>query len=191
MTANEVALLLMAGGQSRRFGDADKLLAPIDGQALALHVAGRLAPMNWGQRIAIAGDALAPGLCALGFAVVTPAAGNGLGDNIALGAERLDSVSAVLIVLADMPFVTAAHVAQMLDAAESQRSVVCTRFGTVTSPPTVIGRDYFPHLRGLSGDDGAKAVVQAAGAEVVAISADEKLGADIDTIADLERWRNG
>lgn len=191
MTPNEVALLLMAGGQSRRFGDADKLLAPIDGQALALHVAGRLAPMNWGQKIAVAGDALAPGLRPLGFAVLTPAAGNGLGDNIALGAERLDGVSAVLIILADMPFVTAGHVTQMLDAADSQRSIVCTRFGAVTSPPTLIGQDYFSHLRSLSGDDGAKAVIRAAGAEVGAISADEKLGADIDTIADLEKWRNG
>ncbi len=183
MRPEDVALLVMAGGRSRRFGPDDKLSADLDGQPLGLHVAIRLAAMGWAQKVAVTRAPLAFAYAALDYDVIEPGPGNGLGDNMALAARGLDA-SAVLILLADMPFVTVAHVTALLEAATSTASVVCTRAGDVRSPPVLLGRDHFADLRGLSGDSGARVIFAKAG-NVADIVAPSRLTADIDTPADL------
>lgn len=189
MAPNEVALLLMAGGRSNRFGDADKLLTELNGQPLGLHAAGCLAPLPWLRKIAVT-RVLHTELQALGYEIVAPAEDNGLGDNISLAARHLPPVT-TLITLADMPFVTVEHIDAMLAAAETERAIVCTRGEHATTPPTLIGRAHFHYLLGLSGDEGARSVVRGAAADLVTIAAEETLIADIDTPADLEKWRGG
>ena len=188
MRCEEVALLVMAGGVSRRFADADKLTVDLHGRPLGLHTPARLAPMPWRQRLAVARPPLAAALTHEGFAVVAPVSGNGLGDNLALGARHVEAASAVLIVLADMPFVTTTHIQAMLRAAAPE-AIVTTRSDAVRSPPVLIGRAYFEALRGLTGDQGARAIFPLAGANVIDIDATADAIADIDTHDDLERWR--
>ncbi len=187
MRPEDVALLIMAGGRSRRFGADDKLSADLDGQPLGLHVAIRLAAMGWAQKVAVARASLASAYAALDYDVIEPRPDNGLGDNLALAARGLDA-GAVLILLADMPFVTVVHVTALLEAATTTASIVCTRTGDVRSPPVLIGRDHFPALRALTGDQGARAIFAAAGNRVEILAAVE-VTADIDTPGDLVHWR--
>ncbi|HVZ30076.1 MAG TPA: nucleotidyltransferase family protein [Asticcacaulis sp.] len=189
MQANEVALLIMAGGHSRRFGSDDKLLADLNGQKLGLRVAARFAELGWAEKLAVARAPLKSEFEALGYATIEPKAGNGLGDNLALGGQGLSDVSAVLVVLADMPFVTENHVAALLAAAGSTADAVCTRAGDVRSPPVLIGRDYFNDLRSLSGDAGARRLLDKAGANLVEIAGAAGIMADVDTVDDYMRWK--
>ena len=187
MRSCDVAILIMAGGQSRRFGAGDKLLAELDGQSLGRHVAARFAGWDWAHKRVVARPPLADANAALGYTVVEPLPGNGLGDNLALGAGDIEA-EAVLVLLADMPFVSKVHVRGLLDAATSTASVVCTRTVEVRSPPVLIGRDHFAGLRALKGDTGARALFAAAGTNLVDIDAPPELTADIDTLDDFDRW---
>jgi len=56
IAAERVAALLLAAGESRRFGAANKLLAELRGQPLVRHIATRLAGLGFGARIAICSD---------------------------------------------------------------------------------------------------------------------------------------
>jgi molybdenum cofactor cytidylyltransferase len=189
MQAKEVAILIMAGGYSRRFGMEDKLTTDFNGLNLGLHTPVRLASLGWGQKLAVARPPLKAALEDLGYKVWEPPLGNGLGDNLAHGAKSLGDVAAVLVVLADMPFVTKAHVEAMLDAARSSESVVCTRSKDVLSPPILMGRDHFPGLLALSGDQGGKALIVTSGADLIEMTVDNKLAADIDTEEDFRTWQ--
>ena len=46
IAAEHVAAVLLAAGESRRFGAANKLLADLRGQPLVLHIAARLARLG-------------------------------------------------------------------------------------------------------------------------------------------------
>jgi len=94
-----------------------------------------------------------------------------------------DGAAAVLIALADMPRVTAAHVYRMLDAADSADAVVASSDGEKPSPPALFGRGRFDFLLTLDGDAGARDLVKA-GRHVVTAPAEL---IDIDTPEDLER----
>ena len=185
MRSCDVAILVMAGGRSRRFGAEDKLLADLDGRSLGLHVAERFAGWDWAQKQAVAQPPLAQAYRDLGYTSVEPGADNGLGDNLALGARDLDA-KAVLILLADMPFVSTTHVRKMLEAASSTAAIVCSRSGDVRSPPVLIGRDHFAALSALTGDTGARALFDD---RLVEIEASSDILADIDTQDDLKSLR--
>ncbi len=123
----------------------------------------------------------------LGYGIVEAKVGNGIGDNIALGAGELGDVAGVLIILADMPVVTDAHVRSVVETATSTASIVCTQIGRKLMPPVLIGHDYFATLRTLSGDQGAKGLFSAAGPNLDHVPAAADMIADIDTRQDYER----
>ncbi len=189
MNPSDVAILVMAGGSSRRFGDDDKLLADLDGEPLGFRAAGRLAQFGWAKKLAVAHPSLAAGFEGLGYQVLPTQSANGLGDNLAVGANALGDVSGVVIILADMPFVTEALVQTILETAGSPSAIVCTQTSRQLMPPALIGRDYFALLRGLSGDQGAKAIFTQAGPHLSYIPAPASMTADIDTLDDYERVR--
>lgn len=185
MQPNEIALLIMAGGVSRRFGEDDKLLSRLNGVSLGLHTAKRLAAMPWAEKRAVAWPSLSVPLASLGFDVFEPRLGNGLGDNIALGAKGLGNVKGVVIALADMPFVPSSHFQRILDAANSSQSVVWTKSRELRSPPVFVGANYFSLLRASRGDKGAKAILADAGSELTDLIVESKAVRDIDTCEDL------
>ncbi|WP_443970747.1 nucleotidyltransferase family protein [Sphingobium sp. CR28] len=159
-----VALLLLAAGQSKRFGTEDKLLAPLDGVPLGLHVATRLAAMKLGWRIAICREEspLIESLTGLDFdIVINRDPGRGLSSSLALGIERAEAVGAdaALVVLADMPFVTPRHFVALLASFDpDQSSIVASSGDSVAMPPALFGRAYFDRLRAMQGDKGGRAL---------------------------------
>ncbi len=155
--------VVLAAGLSQRFGD-DKLLFPLQGKPLAAHIASILGAIDVVQRIAIcsASEARQAIFAAQGFEIIENAApGRGMASSLALGAQRALDLGAerMLVCLADMPFVTAAHLHQLMAA---DGNVVATAAGGVKSPPAVFLRDVFPALTLLTGDAGARHLLQAA-----------------------------
>ncbi len=186
--ARNITAILLAAGTSRRFGTGDKLLAPLAGEPLALHAARRIIELAPGRRIAVcrdAGGTLAQQLAELGFGIVAnPHPDRGLSRSLACGVAETArcSSAAALVCLADMPFVTSAHLQRLLARFDPGTApVVASGNGEATMPPALFARAMFDRLREGEGDRGGKALL--AGAAIV--RADPGELRDIDRPGDL------
>jgi molybdenum cofactor cytidylyltransferase len=157
-----IAAVLLAAGRSTRFGAADKLAAPLAGVPLRLHAARALVPLPLAARFVVTGPAI---LDWPGFEVVAndrPEAGMAHSIALGLAAARRRGADAILIVLADMPFVPTDHFRRLLAGHSGPRSIVASSDGKRRMPPAVFGADWFVELERLSGDQGARALLDRA-----------------------------
>ena len=182
----QVALVLLAAGRSRRF-DGDKLSEPFLDKPLAFHVVTALAKVPFLTRIAIVSDT-ALDFGALGYQVIeNPDPSFGQARSLCLGVEaaKQAGAEAVLVALADMPRVTAAHIHRLFDRADGPATIVASSDGATPMPPALFGRDMFDGLLSLEGDEGARQLIRR-GHHVVASPAEL---VDIDTREDLANLR--
>lgn len=187
LRAEDTALVLLAAGRSRRFGDVDKLTEPFLDQPLAYHVVTALEAVPFRCRIAVVCQTSLD-FASRGYTVVeNPDAEDGQAGSLRLGVQAAidQGASAVLIALADMPRVTATHIYRLLDYAEGPDAVIASSNGVHPTPPALFGAAYFPDLLRCCGDEGARALVR--GGHHVITRADELI--DIDTPEDLAALR--
>lgn len=185
--AHKTVLVLLAAGQSLRFGRADKLAASWRGKPLALHAVTALKPIDFAARVAIVSET-ALDFGALGYrVVVNDRPEDGLSRSLRLGVEQAQALgaAAMLVALADMPRVTTLHFLHLLDAAARADAVVASSDGDRVTPPAVFGAGRFAELAAATGDVGGRALL--GGAVRVTAGVDEL--ADVDTVDDLERLR--
>lgn len=181
----DIALVLLAAGQGRRFGGA-KLDALLAGQPVLAHAAGALATLPFAHRFAVvrpAGPAL-PGPALPGYTCLPldPAdAPQSRALAIGVAAAQAAGARAVLLALGDMPLVPPAHVRALVAAFDGDR--IASRLRDVPLPPALFGARHFPALRALTGDRGAGALLR--DAPGLALSPDAAI--DIDTPEDLAR----
>jgi len=177
-----VALVLLAAGRASRFG-ADKLAQDLAGRPVAHHAAQRLATMGFAARIAVCSPATPP-LGALGYRIVPlEPEGAPMSRSIALGVAAAEQLGAraVLLALADMPLVPAAHYTALVEDFEG--IPLATLAGAATMPPAMFGRAHFAALQRLTGDRGARDLI----ARANTVPLDPLLALDIDTPSDLIR----
>jgi len=175
---------LLAAGESRRFGMADKRVVPLAGRPL-LHwaaAAGRAVPAA--QHILVAGCDLAPSLLPAGYDhLINADAGEGLAASLRLAAHHAcaENAGALMILLGDMPLVTADHLVQLLALFHPARPVFSRPPDGPPQPPALFPPACFPLLEALSGDSGARSL--AADALIAPATAESLI--DIDTPEDL------
>jgi molybdenum cofactor cytidylyltransferase len=178
MQAKDVAIVLLAAGTARRFG-ADKLIADFEGAPLGLRAAHELAGIAAAAHFAVCQpDAIiAAHYMRLGFDIVdNPNPGIGLSGSLHLAVEaalRTDA-QALLIALADMPFVQAAHVEALIVACSD--NVVASCDGHQPMPPAIFPQSHWPDLLATVGDAGARHILTHA----------EKLTAPAGTLCDID-----
>ncbi len=185
MDGADIAVAVLAAGQGRRFG-SDKLMADLDGTPMGLHIAQTLEPMAFGRRFAVCskGAALMQHFSAAGFAIVTndsPEVGQSYSLHLAVNAVETTEAQALLVILADMPFVTANHIAALV--ASYDGGIVASTYGTAPMPPAIFPRASWPKLLTTTGDNGARALLT--NAKLVAAPPAELR--DIDVAADLPK----
>jgi len=184
---DQTALILLAAGHSRRFNDGDKLAEPFLDKPLAYHVVTALERIPFAARIAIVSGTTLD-FATLGYDVVeNPDPSLGQARSLCYGVERARQLGAeaVLVALADMPRVTAAHIHRMFDAADGAATIVASSDGVDPMPPALFGKDMFPTLIALEGDQGARELIRR-GHHVIAPPAEL---VDIDTQQDLRELR--
>lgn len=193
-------IVLLAAGQSKRFGPENKLLADAGGEPLLRRVAGRVRGLtgSGARLILVTGhEAYAITACAGELADVivhNPQFETGLAGSVATGASAVYPGRGAMIVQGDMPALSR----ELLDALAVQfeqhdcRAIVFPRApdgrqGT----PVIWPADLLGELATLEGDTGAKPLIarHADRLAPVDIKDDEPL-ADIDTVAALDAWRN-
>ncbi|KWV90813.1 NTP transferase domain-containing protein [Erythrobacter sp. YT30] len=189
-----LAIALLAAGQSRRFGSADKLAAPLLGKKLGVHAAETLADVDAALRLVVVPRLDHP--CSnewrsLGFTPLANAdAREGMGSSVRLAAShaRKAEADALLIALADMPLIKAHHIKALIDAAkrEGAKAIYASSDGRRKMPPACFGKDHFQALTKLQGDAGARAMLS----DARAINCEPQTLMDIDdadSLAALEK----
>ena len=186
MSAPEgLAGIVLAAGLSRRYA-GDKLLAPFSGMPLAAHVADLLATLGLQHRLAVCpvGHEDRAGLFEdRGFEIIwNDAPELGMGRSLALGAVQAQALgaSAILVCLADMPNVTAAHLRRLIELGQGGE-LVATEVNGVRMPPAVFPAAMLPGLAALTGDRGARALLT----EARTVAAGALLARDLDTRDDF------
>lgn len=159
-----VAALILAAGQGVRFG-ADKRRATLpDGRSLLAHSVERaLAVFDDVCVVLREGERAEDFGLPVGCRVIhSPDAALGMGHSLAAGAESLSDSKAlaVAILLGDMPWITPTTLRQLADAATASTILFPVHDGQ-RGHPVLFGREFWQELMLLTGDEGARAVVQA------------------------------
>ncbi len=183
-----IAVALLAAGHGKRFG-GDKLSADLGGVPVGLMAARTLSDMGFGAMFAVCREeALAPALEGLGFHALyndQPGLGQSHSLHIAVRAAEQTPVQALLVCLADMPFVTAAHISDTVAKMSVYNCIIASHNGTRPMPPALFPRNSWPQLLGTKGDAGARLLL--AGARHTQAPPETLI--DIDTTADLAAAR--
>ncbi|MEY4500470.1 MAG: hypothetical protein RIS52_360 [Pseudomonadota bacterium] len=176
----KVGLILLAAGQSRRFGASNKLTVDLCGTALGLHCVAALTAFDFAHRVAVVGVD-GPDYRAVGFNTVSALPGQFQSQSLAQGVSALEQTAteACLVVLADMPFITRDHIAALLSAYEGH--ALASQAAHYRGPPVLFPRAAFDQLTAIRGDQGARRLM----ATARTISTDEAQVRDIDTPEDL------
>ena len=181
-----IAAVVLAAGESRRFGGA-KQLAELNGRTLLEHVlslaeAAGLAPIVavvpvWLTRPRTMEDQRLRW-------VRNPHPERGMSHSLRLGFEAIErDTEAAVILLGDQPTVPVGTIAALL-AARGEKPIVATHSAGRLSPPILIERSQFDVVRQPSGDIGLRQVLNAHPEWVAAVELAEPI-ADIDTPDDL------
>ncbi|SIS71694.1 nucleotidyltransferase family protein [Paracoccus saliphilus] len=176
--------LLLAAGTSRRFGVADKLLAPLDGRPLVAHAAQAMQMTALDRHIAvIANPELRPYLDGFEIVEIQPGAQS---DSLRAGLQAAGETDRLLIALADMPRVTSELLDMVVAAATDDRPAACHDLGP-PMPPACFPRGWLIRLAELTGDQGAGRLIRDLPAEALVNA--RGLLTDIDTVSDLAKMK--
>lgn len=183
-----VAAVLLAAGAGRRMGGPNKLLAEIDGVSLVRRVAEAALASRAGGVVVVTGhdaEAVAHALTGLplGF-VVNPDHAGGMSTSLRAGIRALEpQVDGALVLLGDMPFVTAAVIDGLVEAfaASKGEAVVAPVHDGRRGNPVLWPRRCFAALMAVEGDKGGRDILAAEGAAVVEVECDSEVGLDLDT----------
>lgn len=188
-------LLLLAGGASSRMGPRDKLLEDVGGKPLLRARAEVcLAAKPDALRVVLPPDCPQREEALRGLDVEilhNEGSAHGLSHSLMCGAQGVQTDN-LLIVLADLPDLTGAHLTKTMDAAAAHPLASILRGATDegrAGHPVLIRRALYPELAGLTGDTGAKPLLQRHRADTVLVPIGPAALRDLDTPEDWAAWR--
>lgn len=185
-------LLLAAGRSSRMPEGCHKLLAEFDRIPLVRKSAETMLRSDLGAVVVVTGHRWSEVEMALHglplFTTYNPNFLQGMGTSLACGFrhEFLADFGGILVMLADMPKITTAHINKLLAAFQSsQDEIVRGSDGQTPGHPVIVPSALFSHVRKLDGDHGAKEMLQQQKASVRMIDLGNAAVKDVDTVEDL------
>ncbi|GAB5487291.1 MAG: hypothetical protein Pars2KO_08610 [Parasphingorhabdus sp.] len=191
---SSIMLAILAAGQSSRFGDQNKLTALLGDKMLGLYVSDKLQSLPFLTATIIAPKDEHP--CAnrwgeSGYNIlVNERADQGQSTSVRLAAMQAQSANAdaLCICLADTPFVSTAHIEQLISKfiRLGQMQIVASSDGKNIMPPAIFPADQFEKMAALDGDKGARALLL----DAATITFPKSNMLDIDTPDDLAAAKN-
>lgn len=189
----ELVGILLAAGSAQRFG-APKLLHPLpDGVPVAITAARTLLQVL-PKTIAVVrpGDhALIQLFTELGLQTVeNPLADKGMGTSLAAGVNAANDADGWVIALADMPWIQPETITALVDRMKSGASMVAPVYAGTRGHPVGFSSRWLQPLRGLSGDKGARDLIENYSNELELLTTEDAgVLKDIDFPQDLSRWQ--
>jgi len=119
----------------------------------------------------------------------------GMGTSIAVGMNALlqadSTVEAVIIMVCDQPFADTALLHKLIDQQQlTGKGIAASTYAHTMGVPALFDSSYFDTLLQLGGDEGAKKIMLLYEEDVTLIPF-EKGVIDIDTVEDVEEFREG
>ncbi len=197
-TVNNIAVIILAAGESSRLGSPKQLL-PYAGETLlqytiqvALNTIARRVIVVLGAHEKLMKTATAyTGL----HIVINREWKEGMASSVRCGINELiktePHTTGAVILLCDQPFVTASLINALIDMNEKTgKAIIASRYVGTFGAPTFFHKSIFPELLRLEGDVGAKAIIRRHPDDVESVEF-SKGNVDIDTAADYGNLTKG
>ena len=183
-----VGAIVLAAGRSTRMGNMNKLLCPLGGIPLVTRVVDAACASHCSQVMVVTGFEAELVESALAGRAVSfthnPAFDQGMSSSLRCGLRALpQDLDAVLVLLGDMPQITAEDIDSLLEAfpPESPSIVIPERDGR-RGNPILWPRRYFAEMCAVAGDVGARSLLELHADEVRSVViASDAIFADVDT----------
>jgi molybdenum cofactor cytidylyltransferase len=160
-----IAAVVLAAGMSTRMG-ANKLLAEIAGEPLVRRVV-RSAETSLARPVVVVtgyehervGAAVASAECTL---VHNPAFRDGLSTSLSTGIRAVAGCDGAIILLGDMPAISSSLIDRMISAFNPRdgRAICLATFNGRRGNPVLFDRSFFTELQAISGDMGARQIIE-------------------------------
>ena len=181
--------VVLAAGRSSRHGRPKQLL-PLAGQPLLTHVLRNAAASQLDEVVLVLGHEAARIEAAVGDwgqrVVVNPDHLAGQSTSLRAGLAAIDlTAEAVLFLLGDQPQVGPAIIDALIDTYRATGGpIVVPEYGGQRGNPILFDRALFPELARVTGDEGARSVVQQHATDVIAVPVGDRPPRDVDTEED-------
>jgi len=189
-------VVILAAGSSSRMGRPKQLL-PLDGEPMLLRaVEAALKSAAWPIVVVLGANAeqIRPILSRHPVLIAeNPAWIEGMASSLRTGISTLRqfsrSLDAAVVALCDQPKFTSEVIRRLVQTHQAtQRSVVASRYNGRNGAPALFLREHFSKLINLTGEEGARALLNSSGDHVATIDLPE-LAADLDTPADYAAYQ--
>ncbi|MGO4482523.1 nucleotidyltransferase family protein [Rhizobium pisi] len=190
-----VAVVLLAAGTASRMGEGGKhkLLAEFDNVPLVRRSAIVALGSGASSVAVVVGhrhDEISAALSGIPVETIyNPHYRNGMATSLIAGfsASKVMSADGVLIMLADMPGLTADHLAMLIQAFENSggKAIVRATFHGKRGNPTILPQSLRVSVMELKGDIGARQIIQNSGVSIIEVEIGAAASLDVDTVEDL------
>jgi len=167
-TPSNVTAIILAAGQSKRMGRQNKLLTEIDGRAMVARAVDAVTASSVRTVNVVLGHEAESVKKALKGRPVNfienPDYADGLSTSLKRGLSALPrETDAALICLGDMPRITTTEIERLITGFKpNQRHSICVpTYNGKRGNPVLIGRRFFPEIRDIAGDIGARSLIDA------------------------------
>lgn len=185
-----VGVVLLAAGRASRMGEqaGHKLLAEFDGEALIRRMASTALASKAEETVVVTGHRSTDIEASLkGLDVSMAHNGDhetGMASSLRTGLAALgNECDGALVLLGDMPALTAAHLDCLIEAFSENRGQAIVRAcdGERRGNPVILPRTAFAEAMELTGDVGARALIESGGWPVIDVEIGAAARLDVDT----------
>ncbi len=184
-----VGAVLLAAGESQRFGEKNKLLVEIDGKPVVSHALETLVESAVDDIVAIVGHESERVGDVLSGVETRYNAEYGAGQStsvkagVAVAQER--GWDATLFMLGDMPFVQTATIDRLIEAyRDDEATILAPSYNGKRGNPALFDATHYDALAAVSGDAGGRELLHTHG--VLVPVEDRGVCEDIDRVSDLD-----
>ena len=184
-------VIILAAGESKRMGQPKQLLELGGRTLLARTVEAALSSNGW-PVVGVLGaqaEIIRPTLAAYPILIAeNPAWAEGMASSLRAGVSVLQqfsrSIEAAVVALCDQPAFSASIIDQLVSTQRATgRSIVAAHYSGRNGAPALFLREHFPALAALTGEEGARALLNRSVEHVATVDAPE-LSIDLDTPED-------
>jgi molybdenum cofactor cytidylyltransferase len=190
-----IAAIVLAAGRASRMG-SNKLVAELDGEPIVRRTVRAVLGSHARPVVVVTGheaDAVRSALAGFDVRFVhNPDFADGMSTSLRVGLAAAGAVDAALICLGDMPRLRAEHFDAVIDAfrAGDPDGIVVPTYDRKRGNPVLWPRRYFAEIAALSGDVGARALIDRHADQLRLVSIDDPaILVDVDTPAALAELR--
>jgi len=180
-----IAAVVLAAGRGTRFG-GQKLLLPLRGAPLLRRTVENVLAAGVAPLVVVMGPDLRPAIEGLPVQAVEIES-ESMSASLRAGLRALPEVEGAFVCLGDQPGIAPETFRRLIESFRaSGRPIAAPVYRGTRGNPVLFSRALFDELCALGGDQGARGLLAARPADIVAVEIDAEMPLDVDTPGDYE-----